>query len=59
MWLTTQAHLEGFYYKPRIDLQLLKNHAEGLLALTGCQRGEIARAAKNTSENEAQKVLNK
>src|ERR1051326_8198701 len=59
MWLTTKAHLEGFYYKPRIDLQLLKDHAEGLICLSGCQRGEIARAVMNKSEGEAQKVLEK
>ena len=56
--LTTEAHLRGFYYKPRIDLVLLKKYSEGLIALSGCQRGEIARAAINKSEAEAQKVLN-
>lgn len=59
MMLTTKAHLEGFYYKPRIDLELLKNHAEGVICLSGCQRGEIAKAVMNKSEEEAQKVLEK
>jgi len=57
--LTTEAHLRGFYYKPRIDLALLAVHSEGLICLSGCQRGEIARAVMNKSEGEAQKVLGK
>ncbi|MCX6797116.1 MAG: DNA polymerase III subunit alpha [Candidatus Doudnabacteria bacterium] len=57
--LTTTAHLEGFYYKPRIDLELLKKYSSGLIALSGCQRGEIPRAAAHKSETEAQKVLEK
>ncbi|MFH1598346.1 MAG: DNA polymerase III subunit alpha [Patescibacteria group bacterium] len=39
--LTTAAHLEGFYYKPRIDFELLTKHHDGLIALTACLRGEI------------------
>ena len=57
--LTTKAHIEGFYYKPRIDLELLKKHSEGLICLSGCQRGEIARAVANKTSAEAQKVLDK
>ncbi len=39
--LTTAAHLEGYYYKPRIDKELLAAHREGLIALSGCLAGEI------------------
>ena len=39
--LTSIAHLEGFYYKPRIDWQVLTEHKEGLVALTACLAGEI------------------
>jgi len=39
--LTTKSHLEGFYYKPRIDKQLLAQHSAGLIALSACARGEI------------------
>jgi DNA polymerase III subunit alpha len=42
--LTTAAHLEGFYYKPRIDRELLSRHASGLIALSGCLQGEVPRA---------------
>ncbi len=39
--LATRANLEGFYYHPRIDHELLAEHAEGLIALTACIGGEI------------------
>ena len=41
--LVTAAHLEGFYYKPRMDKNLLRQHSDGLIALSGCLSGEIAR----------------
>ncbi len=41
--LITKAHLEGFYYKPRIDEELLKNHSSGLIALSACLQGKIPR----------------
>lgn len=42
--LSSKAHLEGFYYKPRIDRELLAEHHQGLIALSGCLKGEIPRA---------------
>ncbi len=39
--LATSAHLEGYYYKPRIDKEILAAHKEGLLALSGCLASEI------------------
>src|SRR6185503_9301650 len=39
--LTTAAHLEGYYYKPRIDKEILTAHKEGLIALSGCLASEI------------------
>lgn len=41
--LTTKAQLEGFYYKPRIDKDLLRQHAQGLIGLSGCLNGELAK----------------
>ncbi|MFC1932509.1 DNA polymerase III subunit alpha [Chloroflexota bacterium] len=41
--LTTRAHLEGFYYKPRIDKELLKQYHQGLIALSACIAGEVPR----------------
>jgi DNA polymerase-3 subunit alpha len=39
--LTTDAHLEGYYYKPRIDKEILAQHKEGLIGLSGCLASEI------------------
>jgi DNA polymerase-3 subunit alpha len=44
--LVSKAHLEGFYYKPRIDRELLEAHHEGLICLSGCYQGEIAHHLK-------------
>ena len=41
--LTTKAHLEGFYYKPRVDKELLEQYHDGLIALSGCVGGEVPR----------------
>jgi len=40
--LVTKAHLEGFYYKPRVDKELLEQYREGLVALSACLAGELA-----------------
>ncbi|MBZ5561888.1 MAG: DNA polymerase III subunit alpha, partial [Acidobacteriia bacterium] len=40
--LASSAYLEGYYYKPRIDKDLLARHADGLIATSGCLRGEVA-----------------
>jgi len=40
--LASLAHLEGYYYKPRIDKALLAEHAQGLIALSSCLGGEVA-----------------
>ena len=45
MRLITIAHLEGFYYKPRIDKTVLRTHSEGLIGLSACAEGEIPFAA--------------
>lgn len=41
--LVSSSHLEGFYYKPRIDKEILEQHNEGLIALSGCLKGELSR----------------
>jgi DNA polymerase-3 subunit alpha len=40
--LASSAYIEGFYYKPRIDKDLLARHSEGLIGLSACLRGEVA-----------------
>ncbi|MBE6989368.1 MAG: DNA polymerase III subunit alpha [Ruminococcaceae bacterium] len=42
-YMVSQAYVEGFYIKPRIDLDLLRQHAEGLIGLSACLAGEIPR----------------
>ena len=39
--MVSASHLDGFYYKPRIDKEILKTYADGLIALSGCLRGEV------------------
>jgi len=53
--LTTSAHLEGFYYKPRVDKEILKECSEGIIAASACISGEISKAilAKNIQKAEA------
>ena len=41
MKLSTLAHIEGFYYKPRIDMEILRQYSEGLIATSACIEGEI------------------
>src|SRR4030042_1093564 len=41
--LATKAHLEGYYYRPRMDKELLQQYHEGIIAFSGCQSGEVAR----------------
>src|ERR1051325_519041 len=41
--LVSKAYLEGFYYKPRVDKELLAQHADGLVVLSGCLNSEVSR----------------
>lgn len=54
--LVTKAHLEGFYYKPRIDNELLAKHSEGLIASTACIAGRIPRLIVAKKLDEAEKL---
>lgn len=56
MKLTTIAHIDGYYYKPRIDLETLKANSKGLIALSGCPRGHIARAFLKKGPNSQQEA---
>lgn len=51
--LTTAAHLEGYYYKPRIDKELLRAHHEGLICLSGCMGSELSRALWEKNHDKA------
>jgi len=54
--LASKAHLEGFYYKPRVDKDLLREHHEGLIALSSCLGGEIDRALFANQPEEAKRI---
>ena len=51
--LVTASNLEGYYYKPRIDDELLLQHHEGLIALSACLQGEIARYIRDNAGEKA------
>jgi DNA polymerase-3 subunit alpha len=54
--LCTAGYLEGFYYRPRIDKEILREHAEGLVALSGCLSGEIPKCLLAGREEEAERA---
>ncbi len=54
--LVTAGYLEGFYYKPRIDKELLHQHAEGLIGLSACLGGEIPSLLLQDRYEEAKKT---
>ncbi|HXJ55939.1 MAG TPA: DNA polymerase III subunit alpha [Verrucomicrobiae bacterium] len=55
--LVTSSHLEGYYYKPRIDKELLAQHREGLIALSGCLASEIPEAITRDDLPRARQAL--
>ncbi|RLA78303.1 MAG: DNA polymerase III subunit alpha, partial [Deltaproteobacteria bacterium] len=54
--LVSLAHLEGFYYKPRIDKELLEKYNGGLIALSGCLKGEVPHLLLQGQYEEAKRV---
>ena len=54
--LTTKAHLEGFYYRPRVDKELLEQYHEGLIALSACLGGEVPRFMLEGRSEEAKQA---
>jgi DNA polymerase-3 subunit alpha len=57
--LSSIAYLEGFYYKPRIDFEVLTAHAAGLIGTTACLRGTVAQAALNDGYEQACETANR
>ena len=55
--LSTAAYLEGFYYKPRIDKEILSQYSEGLIALSGCLHGEIPHYILNNQIDKAKEAI--
>ena len=54
--LATKAYLEGFYFKPRIDRELLAEYGEGLICLSGCLSGEFSRSLIGSSREQRESL---
>ena len=54
--LVTHSHLHGFYYKPQMSKEILKQHSEGLIALSGCLSGEVSRMLLQGKAQKAEEV---
>lgn len=57
MKLSTIAHLEGYYYKPRFSRDLLKKYSAGLLCTSACPKGEVAQALINGNYDQAKEIV--
>lgn len=55
--LVTRSNTEGFYYKPRIDFDLLRNHSEGLIIMSACLAGAVPRAILNGDIEKARRIV--
>ncbi|MCB9091132.1 MAG: DNA polymerase III subunit alpha [Halobacteriovoraceae bacterium] len=55
--LLSRAYLEGFYYKPRADYEILKEYSEGLVATTACLKGEVAYNFFNGADDRAHQAI--
>jgi DNA polymerase III subunit alpha len=51
--LASAGYLEGYYYKPRVDWELLQQHSDGLVALSGCLSGRVAKAFEENRPKDA------
>ena len=57
MKLSSLGYLEGFYYRPRVDKELLRQYGDGLILLSGCLQGEVPRKILNDDLDGAAEVL--
>ena len=55
--LVTKANLEGYYYKPRVDRDILEQHSDGLILLTGCPSGELPTLIAQGRMDEAKRTI--
>jgi DNA polymerase III subunit alpha len=55
--LSTQAYLDGYWYKPRVDKELLAAHSDGMVVLSGCLGSEVNQALLKGDEGEAKQAL--
>ena len=57
--LSSLGYLEGYYYKPRIDWELLERHGSGLIALSGCLSGRVCKALEENRPADAEAELDR
>ncbi len=57
--LCSRGYTEGYYYKPRVDWELLAEHAPGLIALSGCLSGRVCKALEENRPNDAEAELDR
>jgi len=57
--LSSLGYLEGYYYKPRVDWELLERHAKGIVALSGCLSGRVSRALTEGRAGDAREDLDR
>ncbi len=55
--LVSLSHLEGYYYKPRMDKEILKKYSAGIICLSGCPGGELSWALSGGNEERAEKII--
>jgi len=55
--IVTKANLEGYYYKPRVDMDLLKEHGDGLIALSACMGGKLSQAILKGQDDKAEELI--
>src|SRR5205085_8531154 len=57
--LSSLGYLEGYYYKPRVDWELLERHGAGLIALSGCLSGSVSKALEENRAKDAEAELDR
>ncbi|HEY7421895.1 MAG TPA: DNA polymerase III subunit alpha [Gaiellaceae bacterium] len=57
--LSSLGYLEGYYYKPRVDWELLERHGSGLIALSGCLSGRVCKALEESRGTDAEAELDR
>src|SRR5437762_9879902 len=57
--LASAGYLEGYYYKPRVDWELLERHSEGVVALSGCLSGRVCKALEESRPGDARADLDR
>ncbi len=55
--LVTLSNLEGYYYKPRMDKEILGQYSSGIIALSGCMGGELSRALFSKNQEKAEEII--